>query len=202
MPFRVSSNIHPNEGSFDTMIQQLSAKISHSSFLHAVIAIALGVACMTGSAAYADASEPELISTHYDWSAYTFEENGNKVCYMASIPRKAQGDYTKRGEIYALITHRPAEDTKDVFSYITGYDYKENSDVTVKIGSKEFTLFTQDDTAWAPDSETDSELAEAIKKGSTMIVKGVSTRGTKTTDTFSLKGSSAAYKAISKKCDM
>lgn len=150
--------------------------------------------------ASANASEPELLSTHNDWSAYTFEESGNKVCYMASTPRKAEGDYTKRGEIYAIVTHRPAENTKDVFSYITGYDYKTNSDVKVTIGGKEFTLFTQDDTAWAPDAETDEKLAEAIKRGRTMVVRGVSSRGTKTKDTFSLSGSTAAYNAISKAC--
>ena len=152
------------------------------------------------SAPQAHASEPELLSTFNDWSAYTFEENGNKVCYMASIPRDAKGNYTKRGEIYAIITHRPAENTKDVFSYITGYNYKANSDVKLKIGSKEYTLFTQDDTAWAPDSDTDKRLAESIQKGNKMIVRGTSARGTKTTDTFSLKGSGAAYKAISKAC--
>ena len=150
----------------------------------------------------AHAAKPELLSTHKDWSAYTFEENGNKICYMASTPRKAEGDYSKRGEIYALITHRPAENTENVFSYIAGYDYKANSDVKLKIGKKEFTLFTQDDTAWAPDSETDKELSEAIRKGARIIVSGTSSRGTKTKDTFSLSGSNAAYKAISKACGL
>lgn len=148
----------------------------------------------------ANASDPELLSTHHDWSAYMFEENGNKVCYMASAPRKAEGDYSKRGEIYALITHRPSENSEDVFSYITGYSYKPNSNVKVTIGSKEFVLFTQDDTAWAPDSETDGDLAEAVRRGNTMIVRGTSSRGTKTKDTFSLRGSSAAHDAISKAC--
>lgn len=161
-----------------------------------ILAAAL-LCAMTGTS---KASDPELLSTHNDWSAYMFKENGNKVCYMASAPRKAEGDYTKRGEIYALITHRPSEDSKDVFSYITGYSYKPNSNVKVTIGGKEFVLFTQEDTAWAPDSETDEKLADAIRRGNTMIVRGTSSRGTKTKDTFSLRGSSAAYDAISKEC--
>lgn len=153
-------------------------------------------------AADARASESTLLSTHGDWSVYTFTENGNKVCYMAATPKKSEGNYTTRGKIYALITHRPAEGSKNVFSYITGYPYKEGSEVTVQIGSEKFTLFTQDETAWAADADADNRLTDAIRKGSSLVVKGVSKRGTQTTDTFGLSGSGDAYDAISKECGL
>ncbi len=149
----------------------------------------------------ADAADPKRIGTYGKWSAFTFVENGSKVCYMASQPTKAEGNYTRRGDIFALITHRPADGTRNVFSYIAGYPYKAASDVTVQIGSKKFVLFTQGETAWAPDSETDNAIAEAIREGSAMIVKGTSKRGTLTTDTFSLSGSSKAYDAITQACN-
>jgi hypothetical protein len=148
----------------------------------------------------AETTDPRSIGTFGDWAAYVMLEDGNKVCYMASTPKKAQGNYTRRGEVFALITHRPAEGTSNVFSYITGYPYKAGSDATVNIGSERFTLFTQDETAWTPDSASDSKLAQSIRKGSSMVVKGTSTRGTITTDTFSLSGSSSAHDAISKEC--
>lgn len=147
-----------------------------------------------------NASEPRLIGTFGDWSAYSFTENGNKVCYMASQPKTAVGNYTQRGDIFALITHRPAEKTKDVFSYITGYPYKPGSEVTIQTNGRNFKLFTQDDTAWAADAAADSALSYAIREGSKMIVKGTSKRGTLTTDTFGLKGSSKAYAKISEEC--
>lgn len=150
----------------------------------------------------AHASEATQLKTYGDWAVYSFTENGNKVCYMASTPKKAEGNYSSRGKIYALITHRPAEGTKNVFSYITGYSYKEGSEVTVQIGSDRFVLFTQDETAWAPDAETDSRLIAAIKGGSTMMVKGTSKRGTVTTDVYGLKGSGDAHDAISKECGL
>lgn len=151
-------------------------------------------------AALSRAANIELVGEYGHWSAYTFMEDGNRVCYMASQPVKAEGKYTKRGDIFALVTHRPAEGTRNVFSYITGYTYKPGSDVTVKIEGKSFTLLTQDDTAWTPDQESDEALSAAIRKGSRMVVKGTSSRGTLTTDTFSLKGSGAAYEAINQKC--
>jgi len=158
------------------------------------------VAVMGVATQNAKASEPRLIETHGDWSAYMFTENGRKVCYMASKPKTAIGNYTSRGEIFALITHRPAEKTTDVFSYITGYPYKSNSEVTIQVNGGTYKLFTQDDTAWAADAAADKALSRAIRAGSEMVVKGVSKRGTLTTDTYSLKGSGKAYQAISAKC--
>ena len=149
---------------------------------------------------HAQAAEPRLIGNYSDWSAYVFMEGGNKVCYMASKPKDSKGDYTRRGDVFALITHRPAEGSKNVFSYITGYEYKPGSDVTVKIDSTNFTLFTQDETAWTPDADSDTRLTNAIRKGSKMTVTGTSSRGTLTTDSFGLGGSSAAHEAISKEC--
>lgn len=148
----------------------------------------------------ANASEPRLIGTYGDWAAYSFMENGNKVCYMASQPKTAVGNYTSRGDIFALITHRPAEKTTDVFSYITGYPYKAGSEVTIESNGRTFKLFTQDDTAWNADAAADRALANAIRSGSKMVVKGTSKRGTLTTDTFGLSGSSKAHQTISQEC--
>lgn len=150
----------------------------------------------------ANASEPKLIDTYGVWAAYAFEENGGKVCYMAAKPDKAEGKYSKRGDIVALITHRPSESTNNVFSYMAGYGYKKGADVTIEVDGKKFTLFTQNDMAWAADAAADASIAAAIQKGSKMVVKGESAKGTKTTDTFSLGGSTKAYEAISKECGL
>lgn len=153
--------------------------------------------------AAAHASDPVNIGTFGKWEAFEFEEpGGGKVCYMMAKPDKDEGDYSKRGEIVALITHRPAEGTKNVFSYMAGYSYKKGADVNLSVDGKKFTLFTQNDMAWAADAAADTALANAIQKGTTMVVKGVSGRGTKTTDTFSLKGSTKAYEAITKACGL
>ena len=55
---------------------------------------------------------------------------------MASTPTKAEGRYSKRGHIYALVTHHPDADSKSEFSIVTGYTYKQDSDVEVRIGGQ------------------------------------------------------------------
>ena len=150
----------------------------------------------------AQASKPRLLGTFGDWRAYVFTENGKKVCYMASEPKTDVGNYKQRGDIFALITHRPGDKTRDVFSYIAGYPYKSGSEVTVTANGRPHKLFTQDSTAWAPDSKSDKALVSDIRNGSQMVVKGTSKRGTATTDTFGLKGSTKAYTTISKECGL
>jgi hypothetical protein len=119
---------------------------------------------------------------------------------MSSQPQKQEGKFTKRGEVFLFVTHSAADGTKDVVSVSAGYPYKENVDVTLKANGRSFALFTQGETAWAREKSADAAISEAIRKGATLTVKGTSKRGTLTTDTYSLKGSGDAYKAISKEC--
>jgi len=144
----------------------------------------------------------ERIGDFDDWSAFRFTEGGNKACYMASQPVKAEGKYTKRGDIYALVTHRPAENRRDEVSFIAGYAFKANSTVEVKIGGQGFQLFTSEDGAWTANKDEDKRLVQTMIQGNRMVVKGTSTRGTLTTDTYSLKGFTAAYRAITDTCGL
>lgn len=148
----------------------------------------------------ASAQGIERLGDFGSWSAYRFMEDGKPACYMASVPSKSAGDYTRRGDIYALVTHRPAESRRDEVSFVAGYQFKNGSAATVTIGNRTEEFFTQNDGAWAPDHNLDKQMVQAMIRGSTMVVKGTSSRGTLTTDTYSLKGFTAAYRAISKSC--
>ncbi|MFA5593640.1 MAG: invasion associated locus B family protein [Micavibrio sp.] len=175
----------------------MTKKTLVSAFAVFSFIFAAGILALPARAA---AAEQQEIGRFGQWIAYVFEENGGKVCYMASKPQKAEGRYSRRGDIVAMITHRPSEGTKDVFSYMAGYGYRKGSDVNLSVDGKKFTLFTQNDMAWAADAAADSALATAIRQGNRMVVKGVSSRGTETTDTYSLAGSTKAYEAISEAC--
>lgn len=167
------------------------------------VAIAIVIMVQTGHGLVpARAQEPEHVDTHRDWHTYTYQENGNLVCYMASKPTDEQGEYTQRGDVYLLVTHRPAEASRDVISVITGYTYGPESEAVVTIDEKLFNLFTSENTAWARDPATDAGLISAMKAGTSMMVKGTSTRGTETTDTYSLLGFTAAYNEISRSCGL
>lgn len=147
------------------------------------------------------AGEPRLLQTYGNWEAYAFtDDGGGKVCYIAGTPKKDEGKYKSRGEIHVLITHRPSDGSRDVFTYISGYAYKPAAEALLEVDGQKFVLFTKDGNAWAINPETDAKIARAIREGKTMVVSGTSSKGTKTKDTYNLQGSSAAYARISKEC--
>ena len=164
------------------------------------VSLLWGVLFLVATPLTALAQGTERLGDFGDWSAFRFYEDGKPACYMASQPKKSAGKYTQRGEIYALVTHRPAESRRDEVSFVAGYDFKKDSPVTVQVGNKTTKLFTQGDTAWAADKETDQALVKQMIRGSRMVVKGTSARGTVTTDTYSLKGFTKAHNSVDKAC--
>ena len=171
-----------------------------AGFSRIIPILALTLAALAAGPAPAWAQEVEYLGTERDWHSFQFMESGNRVCYMASRPTREEGNYTRRGDVFVLVTHRPAEDSRNVVSFITGYTYQPGSDVTVTIGGDSFSLFTEGDTAWPRDTATDERLVDAMRRGANMTVAGVSSRGTRTTDTYSLFGFTATHTVISEAC--
>ena len=54
--------------------------------------------------------------------------------------------------------------------------------------------------AWLDNETRQGALVNAMKRGNELVFKGTSERGTLTTDSYSLKGATAAMKAIDKAC--
>ncbi len=116
------------------------------------------------------------------------------------MPQKQEGSYTQRGKVLLLVTHRPAEMSYGTVSIQAGYTYKPESNVTVDVDGRVFTLFTDGSYAWVRDAKTERDLIAAMRIGRGVTVKGASGRGTPTTDTYSLAGLSAALDAINAAC--
>ncbi|MEQ8667469.1 MAG: invasion associated locus B family protein [Rhodospirillales bacterium] len=151
----------------------------------------------------ASVAKAETLSEHGPWAAIKNQEDGKPVCYIGAEPKKQEGDYTRRGDTYVIVTHRPAMNQNNVVSVLAGYTYKDRSEVVVKInGDPPVKLFTRDQRAWAYDAKTDAALVNAMKRGTTMVITGTSSRGTLTTDTYSLSGFTAAYNDASRACGL
>ncbi|MCP4923902.1 MAG: hypothetical protein GY915_07750 [bacterium] len=144
----------------------------------------------------------KLLGSFGDWRAYVTTAGGKKVYYISSFPKKEEGNYTKRGDVYFLVTHRPDRKSFHVISADAGYTLKKDSEVTLTIDNQKFALFTDGETAWAQDNDLDKKIARALTKGSRMVIQATSSRGTKTKDTYSLKGSGAAMRCINKPCGL
>lgn len=150
--------------------------------------------------AFAAPVSAKQIGAFKDWSAHAEGKGKARTCWIYSEPVKDEGKYKRRGRIYLLVTHRPGEKTFNQVQFTAGYTYKKGSAVQVAVGKKKFELFTNGDTAWARSTKDDAALVAAMRSGARMVVNGQSSRGTRTKDTYSLSGISAAHKAIGKAC--
>jgi hypothetical protein len=154
------------------------------------------------AAAVAGGSKPTLLGQYGDWGAYSATPGGKKVCF--AIAKPATSETTPPGKSrnpsYMFISTRPADKVNNEVSIIIGYPFKPNSDATVAVGSTSFALYTQQDGAWIKDAAEEAHLVEAMRGGQNAVVKGMSAKGTRSSDIFSLKGFGQALDRTGQDC--
>jgi hypothetical protein len=161
----------------------------------------IGLAACACSARAADLSQRlKKLGSFGDWEAYSYNQPDGKVCYTVSYPKKSEGKYTRRDDVFIMVTRWPNM-ANDTTHFQAGYIYKTKWKPTIRVDSeKEITMFSTEGNAWMNNTEEDAQVIKEFQAGNQAVVVGVSSRGTKTTDTFSLKGFSKAYQAISNAC--
>jgi len=147
-------------------------------------------------------AKPTLLGQYGEWGAYTASPGGKKICF--AIAKPAASETTPPGRprnpSYMFISSRPADKVSNEVSIIIGYPFKPSSDATLEVGSTTYTLYTQQDGAWIKNAPEEAKLIEAMRGGQSAIVKGMSSKGTHSTDTFSLKGLAQALDRTGQDC--
>lgn len=145
-------------------------------------------------------AQPTLLGQFGDWGTYTAAPGGKKVCFVIAKPTQTQPAGLNRDPSYMFISTRPADKVKEEVSVILGYPAKANVDATAEIGATHVTMYTQKDGAWVKNTGDEAKMVTALRGGSDVVVKAESGRGTKTSDTYSLKGLSQALDRAGQEC--
>ena len=143
-----------------------------------------------------------LLGQFGDWGAYSATPGGKKVCFTLAKPSSATTEPAgrPRDPSYAFVSTRPAEKVKNEVSVIVGYTQKAGVDAAASVGSANYVMYTQIDGAWVKNAAEEAQMVDAMRKGSDLVVKSVSGLGTKTTDTYSLKGIGQALEKVAAEC--
>lgn len=144
-------------------------------------------------------AQPVLQASHGDWRVFLAEEGAQRLCYIGSLPATKEGNYSKRGEAYMLVTHKGGN--QDEVSVSAGYAFKEQQPVTLQIDQRSFELFVKGDLAWAYDDEADKALVKEMMRGGSLVVRGESWKGTSSKDTYSLNGFTDAHRHMKQLCN-
>ncbi|SMR82368.1 hypothetical protein SAMN04488030_2718 [Aliiroseovarius halocynthiae] len=144
------------------------------------------------------------VAANTDWSV--FVEKNPTECWSVSSPketvntRNGRAVAVKRSDILLFVSYRPGNKVKGEVSFTGGYPFAPGSTVDMTIGSNSFQLFTDGEWAWAASPADDTKIIKAMKGGAKAVLSAQSARGTKTQDSFSLLGFTAAVDEASKRC--
>src|SRR5438874_8096445 len=147
-------------------------------------------------------AEPTLIGQYGIWGAYTAMPNGRKVCFALAKPSssKTNPPNRPRDPAYAFVSTRPAEKVVNEVSIMIGYALKPGSESALEVGGSSYAMYTQGDGLWIKNAAEEEQMVNAMRKSAEVTVKGVSAKGTETTDVFSLKGLAQALDRLAQDC--
>ena len=121
-------------------------------------------------------------------------------CFIGSLPIKSDiPEGKKRGETYVLV-YRINKSPNAIVQIEAGYPYDQNKIVEVKIDKSLYKFYSEEDTPETAWIDKDKKVIDAMKKGIDLTIIGISSRGTKTVDTYTLNGFTAAYSKLINDC--
>jgi len=155
-------------------------------------------------AAFAQEDSTNRVDAMTDWSV--FEGQSPKECWAVSTYKESVNTKdgrvvaVTRGEILLMVFFRPEAGVAGQVAFTGGYPFANGSTVSVDISGTSFELFTEGEWAWPATPADDAKLVTAMKRGANAVLTAVSTRGTRTQDTFSLLGFTAAVEDAERRC--
>ena len=157
-------------------------------------------AAPAAAAAPAAGAGPANIGTFKSWTAWKGTDANGLICYISAAPTSSKPDAAKRDPVHFLVINRKGGGTKDEVQTLIGYPFKKDGKPTATIDTKSYNMVVDGSAAWLAAVGDEPGFVTALKSGTNLVVKGTSTRGTDTTDTYALAGVKAAMAAIDKAC--
>ena len=141
------------------------------------------------------ANAPKSIGKFDDWQAATHAEAGQAVCYAFTRVQTSAPVLPGRGDVVLTVTQRTSG--RDAVAITAGFAFPANAEVQVTVDKAELPFYTSARSAFSRDGHA---VTVAFEKARQAIAKSPGPRNAMVTDTFSLRGFSAAYAAINKAC--
>lgn len=138
---------------------------------------------------------PRAIGRFDDWTAATNQEAGQPVCYAFTRATGSNPAIKGRGDVVLTVTERPGG--RDAVAISAGFAYAANAAVQVSAEPATLEFYTAQRSAFARDGRA---AVSAFQKGRQVTARSPGPRNVVVTDSFSLRGFSAAYAAIQKAC--
>jgi hypothetical protein len=164
-------------------------------FLALLLLVATIPALATAATKSRPKGGPEAIGTFDDWIAATNKEAGETVCYAFTRARASTPSLRGRGDVVLTVTER--QGGRDAVAISAGFSYAANATAKFLVDTTPFDFYTAQRSAFARDGRA---VVTAMQRGRQAVSHSPGPKGAEVVDTFSLRGFSAAYAAINKRC--
>lgn len=162
------------------------------------------IASLMASGASVAQESTNRVAVETAWSV--FVDGTPRECWAVSAPsetvntRDGRPVEVRRGTILLFATFRQGQSGGPEISFTGGYPFAPNSTVDVTIGTDTFSLIVEGEWAWSGSPTDDARLLAAMRRGQNAVLVARSARGTRTQDTFSLFGLTAATEEAQRRC--
>lgn len=159
---------------------------------------------LAGSPVSAQETSTNQVAAKTDWSV--FEDANPRECWAVSSPKETVNTKegrvvaVRRSDILLMAFFRPDAKVSGQITFTGGYPFAPGSTVTLSIDGNAYELFTEGEWAWPASPADDAKILTAMKRGSNAVLSARSARGTRTKDSFSLSGFTAAVEDAEKRC--
>ncbi len=168
--------------------------------MHAGLKIAGPVLALVMATGGAGAQSVQVLGDYRDWSAFSANDGGGMICFAMSKPKLVEPIPDGYTQAYVFITARTAQNIKNEFNLIAGYQFATDAVGVANVGNNKYNLFTKDDAAWLEDVSQTEAFARDLRAGTTLSIEGTSERGIKIVQTYSLLGATASSRSINSAC--
>ena len=141
-----------------------------------------------------------LLETAGKWQAFSSQQGRSKVCYALSKAESRLPANLKDVEGMLFVSNRPAEGVRNEISFVLNFDLKEDVEHQAVIGSERFALVAKGQNMWLKNPAEEPRMLDALRKGSSLEIKGTSKRGNATSDKYALAGMSQTVKRAEDAC--
>ena len=122
-------------------------------------------------------------------------EAGQPVCYAFTRPIASAPAVPGRGDVVLTVTER--QGGRDAVALSAGFAYAPNAEVELTTEGVTLPFYTAGRSAFARDGKAVTSL---FNRAHQAVARSPGPRGAAVADTFSLRGFSQAYAAITKAC--
>ncbi|PSL16574.1 invasion associated locus B family protein [Shimia abyssi] len=174
-----------------------------SRFVSAILAAGLSLGAY---GAMAQSVSENQVAAMTDWSVFEHTEGDKRECWAVSTAKETVNTKegrvvaVNRGDILLMVSYLPHMKVAGQIGFTGGYPFASGSNVSVDVDGNSFVLITEGEWAWPASSGDDASIIAAMKRGASAKLSARSSRGTRTEDTFSLLGFTAAVEDAQKRC--